>query len=291
MIIHKNLRLCGGTFFFLLLKANDSSEASQDLRFKYFLNVVDPDAVKDLMDGEVDKLHTYASNFRNGREVPKKGKYIRLGNSQVCSIFKDEMAADKMAGLTRVKKYVDDFVPERSRLWLVRALLELIQLDESIPDNKMFYTKPEFMPTYKSELMSGESEISFYDFLLGIWFYVYENCDDNSIGERTIKSLSTEVKANVESEFSSSSIGVSEQFQGVKVSFDFGMLEDDEEEDAVHQIVFMEGDDIAPDLGTFNPESDLLFVSAKQVNNTIKGKFAKYIGASYKKHSLKTVII
>ena len=121
MIIHKNLRLCGGTFFFLLLKANASSEASQDLRFKYFLNVVDPDAVKDLMDGEVDKLHTYASNFRNGREVPQKGKYIRLGNSQVCSIFKDEMAADKMAALTRVKKYVDDFVPERSRLWLVRA--------------------------------------------------------------------------------------------------------------------------------------------------------------------------
>lgn len=291
MIIHKNLRLCGGTFFFLLLKANASSEASQDLRFKYFLNVVDPDAVKDLMDGEVDKLHTYASNFRNGREVPQKGKYIRLGNSQVCSIFKDEMAADKMAALTRVKKYVDDFVPERSRLWLVRALLELIQLDESIPDNKMFYTKPEFMPTYKNELMSGESEISFYDFLLGIWFYVYENCDDNSIGERTIKNLSTEVKANVESEFSSSSIGVSEQFQGVKVSFDFGMLEDDEEEDAVHQIVFMEGDDIAPDLGTFNPESDLLFVSAKQVNNTIKGKFARYIGASYKKHSMKRTFI
>lgn len=293
MIIHKNLRLCGGTFFFLLLKANDSSEASQDLRFKYFLNVVDPDAVKDLMDGEVDKLHTYASNFRNGREVPKKGKYIRLGNAQVCSMFKDEMDADKMAALNRVKKYVDDYIPERSRQWLVRALLELIHLDESIPENAMFYAKPGFLPTYKSELMGEDAEISFYDFLLGIWFYVYENCADNTVGERTIRSLSTDVKSNVQSQFSASSIGVSEQFQGVKVSFDFGITADDEDEEGIseNRVVYLKGDDVAPDLSTFDPENDIVFVSAQEVNEPIKGKFAKYMYAAYKKHSNKRTFI
>ena len=291
MIIHKNLRLCGGTFFFLLLKANDSSEASQDLRFKYFLNVVDPDAVKDLMDGEVEKLHTYASNFRNGRKVPKKGKYIRLGNQQVCSIFKDEVATDKMAALNRVKLFVDAYIPERSRLWLVRALLELIHLDESIPDNKMFYTKPGFLPTYKSELMVEDADISFYDFLLGIWFYVYENYDDNSIGERTIKSLSTEVRPNVQSEFSAFSIGVSEKFQSARVSFDFGITKDGDVEEKEDRIVFLTEDDIVPDLSSFAPENDIVFVSAKEVKGIIKGKFAKYMAAAYKKHSNKRTFI
>lgn len=286
MRTHKNLRLCGGTFFFLLLKTNDSGGVSQDLRLKYFLNVVDPDAVKGLMDGEVDKLHTYASNFRNGRSVPKNGKYVRLGNQQVCTIFKDEMAADKMAAIKRAKLFADAYISERSRAWLVRALLELIYLDETIPDNKIFYTKPGFLPAYKSELMAENAEISFYDFLLGIWFFVYENCGDNSVGERTIKSLNTEVKPNVESKFNSFAIGSMERFQSVKISYDFGMIEDIEEEKS-NIGVYMRENDIAPDLGKYDPESKLVFISAKKANSAANGKFSKYMDASYKKHSMK----
>ena len=293
MNVNKNFRLCGGTFFILLLKANESCSVSQDIRFRDFLGVIDPVAVKDIEDGIVDKLHTYASNFRNCKVFPPKGKYIRLGNEKICSFFKDELRMDEKAGLNRVVEFCNKYIPQMSRPWLVRALLELIECDISIKDNAVFYAKPGFQPTYKSELLSEALEVNFYSFLLGVWYYVYENCPDNTVGEKTVKALQTDTKENVEGIFNINAIGAAETYQNIKIDYEvsYSVREDDEYEEETSEFVYIGADDIVPDLSRFNSENDIILMSAQEANNMIKGKFAKYMGASYKKYSNKRTFL
>ena len=259
MIVHKNLRLCGGTFFFLLLKAGEGIEVSQDLRFKYFLGVIDPLAVNGIMDGEVDKLHAYASKFRNCQELPKKSKSIRLGDKIVCNSFKDSMREYGNTGLERVKEFTEKFIPEIRRPWLVRALLELIHYDESIPDNAVFYVKPNFMPAYKEEFVKEDAEISFYDFLLGVWFYVYEHCADNTIGRKTIEMLGIATKASVEDGFNYDIIGVNEIFEGVSINYDQKQKSDKKSSD-IPVIHYSDMGTTSPDLAQMDLKKDYVLI-------------------------------
>ena len=119
-------------------------------------------------------------------------------------VFQDELKREATAPITRVKEFADSYIPERSRLWLVRCLLELIESDTSIGDNEIFYIKPGFAPSYKIDFLRADVEIDFYDFLLGIWFYVYKNCKDNTVGEKTIQRWYRRNKENVEGVFDAS---------------------------------------------------------------------------------------
>lgn len=292
MIVHKNLRLCGGTFFFLLLKAGEGVEASQDLRFKYFLGVIDPLSVNGIMDGEVDKLHTYASKFRNCQELPKKSKLMRLGDQIVCNSFRDSIKEFGNTGLDRVKEFTEKFIPEIRRPWLVRALLELIHYDDSIPGNAVFNIKPGFLPAYKEEFVKEDAEIFFYDFLLGIWFYVYENCADNTIGKNTIESLGTSVKSNVEDEFSYDTIGVNNIFDGVSIYYE-PKPEVNEKTKATMTIHYADMGRVAPDLSEMNLEEDFVLVnhSAKRPIEYEKDKFYDYRTKAYYKYRNKKTFI
>lgn len=98
---------------------------------------------------------------------------------------------------------------------LVRCLLELIESDTSIGDNEIFYIKPGFAPSYKIDFLRADAEIDFYDFLLGIWFYVYKNCKDNTVGEKTIQRWYKRDKENVEGVFDATAIGASEKYQNI----------------------------------------------------------------------------
>lgn len=301
VVINKDLKLCAGTFFLLLLKTNENSESSQDLRFKYFLRVIDPQAADLVSDGMVEeKFHTYASKLRNCNPLPK-GKYIRFGDPNICTYFKDELKENKMAGLDRVVEFCDKFVPENTRPWLVRSVLELIELDESIGENDVFYIKPGFAPAYRSEIFredTDEINISFYDFLLGIWFFIYEHYQDNTEGKKTIETLSGIVKGSVQREFYKNLIGSDERYPHVNISYEIGAESLSESDDTkvvipevAETLVYMTKDDIAPDLGQFDPEKDIIFMSAEEANDIFRGKFAKYLAASYKKHSMKRTFV
>lgn len=138
-------RLCGGTFFDLLLQTNDRCSASQDVRFRDFLGVIDPQAVAGVQKGEAsEKLHTYASKFRNCKKVPTRGKYIRLGNERVCSIFLDELKRDAAAPIKRVEAFAAAYILEAARAWLVRCLLELIEADPAIGADEEFLSGRDF---------------------------------------------------------------------------------------------------------------------------------------------------
>lgn len=286
-----HFRLCGGTFFNLLLQANDNCSASQDLRFRDFLGIIDPQVLTDVSKGEAyDKLHTYASKFRNCKQVPTNGKYIKLGNEKVCMVFQDELKREATAPITRVKEFADSYIPERSRLWLVRCLLELIESDTSIGDNEIFYIKPGFAPSYKIDFLRADVEIDFYDFLLGIWFYVYKNCKDNTVGEKTIQRWYRRNKENVEGVFDATAIGASEKYQNIV------LRENKPEEQSAptskKEVVYLTEGDIAPDLGMYDPDGNIVLISAEQANRSnMENRMAAYMRAAYKKYSKKRTFI
>ena len=291
MEIKQHFRLCGGTFFSLLLEANDNCPASQDLRFRDFLGIIDPQVLAEVSKGEAyDKLHTYASKFRNCGTVPARGKYIRLGNEKVCMVFQDELKSDASAPIKRVIEFADSYIPKGSRLWLVRCLLELIESDNTIEDNEKFYIKPGFAPSYKIDFLREDIEIDFYDFLLGIWFFVYQKSNDNTVGEKTIQRWYQKGKPNVEGTFDATAIGASEKYQGI--SLNENRTKEQPKQEAPREVVYLTDGDIAPDLATFDPEEDIVFISAEQANRSgMEKRLTAYMKAAYNKYSKKRTFI
>ena len=209
-------RLCGGTFFDLLLQANDRCLASQDVRFRDFLGVIDPQVLTDVSKGEAyDKLHTYASKFRNCKKVPVRGKYIRLGNDKVCSMFLDELKRDAKAPMQRVEAFAKEYLPEAAQAWLVRCLLELIEEDPTIREDEEFFIRPGFQAVKKGDFLKEDAKIHFYDFLLGIWFYVYRNGGDNTVGAETIARWYQKDRPSDAGTFDASAIGISGKYEHI----------------------------------------------------------------------------
>lgn len=291
MKAEQHFRLCGGTFFNLLLQANDNCSESQDVRFRDFLGIIDPPVLTEVSKGEAyDKLHTYASKFRNCKQVPTNGKYIKLGNEKVCQVFRDELKQDASAPINRVVQFADSYIPKGSRLWLVRCLLELIESDTSISDNAMFYIKPGFAPSYKVDFLREDIEIDFYDFLLGIWFYVYQNCKDNTVGEKTIQRWYKRDKENVEGTFDATAIGASEKYQNIVLKE--GKVDERTETPTPKEVVYLTRNDVAPDLGMYDPEENLVFISAEKANSRdLETRLTAYMNAAYKKYSRKRTFI
>ncbi len=279
-------RLCGGTFFDLLLQTNDRCSASQDVRFRDFLGVIDPQAVAGVQKGEAsEKLHTYASKFRNCKKVPAKGKYIRLGNERVCSIFLDELKRDAAAPIKRVEAFAAAYIPEAARAWLVRCLLELIEADSAIGEDEEFFIRPGFQAARKRDFLREDAEIFFYDFLLGIWFYVYQNGGDNTVGAETIVRWYQKDRPSDAGVFDASAIGASGKYQHILLRGESSAKREKEEiADAGFECGILRQD-------MFFPEQAVLEIYEKRTDPESERRLWAYLNAAYAKYSNRRTFI
>ena len=67
---------------------------------------------------------------------------------------------------------------------LVKAVLELIEQDKSIPDNQQFYILPDGKPVTKEQLVYIKT-VYLPSFILGVLYYVMMNIKDNREGVET----------------------------------------------------------------------------------------------------------
>lgn len=282
--------LCGATLFFTLLRFKKKKAGNQDECFKDFLGIIDPSAVDGIT---ATSLHKYSSDCKTGKKLPEDSDCVRFGNADVCTAFMDEMRNSPEKPIGRIKEFAENYFDSTSHLGLIRALLEIMDGDVSIEENnRPLFVNPGFFPSYKAEFILQDAEISFYYFLLGVWFYVYKYCADNEMGKDTIESWTDKTKPYT-ADIPNTQIGMSGKFDAIKLVYHLEKPETLEvEKNRPTQALITDLNGLAPDLGAeFDPDNIFVVEAIPVAPVSISNKFKTYMEKAYKKHSMKRTFV
>lgn len=187
-------RLCGGTFFVLVLQAlrqrmkarehyKGESDGLKDPNVLIgLIKVINPDYVAPVGDA----LKTKTNDFKSCKL--SKGEYLPFGNTPEIEEFDNRVqnnygsALSAMAGF--VERFLETGTAAKKEERLVKALIDLICQDESIRDDEDFYILGNGQ-TIKKAALGGLVNVCLPAFLLGVWHYVVVNRKDNTIGKNT----------------------------------------------------------------------------------------------------------
>ena len=187
-------RLCGGTFFTLVLQAlrqrmkarehyaGDSDGLSDSEVMVGLIKVINLDYV----DPGKGKLKTIVNNYK--RCETSTSAYLPFGDDQVVAAFDDMVRTDYQTALNGMIGFVNDFLDMSEAVHkdvnLVRALIDLIQQDKTIKAGDEFFIGTNGEKKKKAAL-GDLREVCLPSFLLGVWHYVVLNRKDNSVGRTT----------------------------------------------------------------------------------------------------------
>lgn len=187
-------RLCGGTFFTLVLQAlrqrmnarehydGDSDGLSDPEVLVGLIRVINPAYT----DPGKEKLKTIANNFKQGGN--SRSVYFPFHDDQVINAFDQTVRVNYQTALNGMIGFVNDFLdmsePVHKDVNLVRAVVDLIQQDQTIEATDEFYVGPNGEKKKKAAL-GDLKEVCLPSFLLGVWHYVVVNRKDNNIGKKT----------------------------------------------------------------------------------------------------------
>lgn len=185
-------RLCGGTFFTLLVErarrirhsaSSSRTGLNESEMLASLIRIFDP--TFNISKGEERSFRTVTSNFKKCRN--KKSIYLPFDDESKIEDFNALMKSNYPEALKRMNNFLNeyfelDFQGVTKRL--VAMFLDLISMDESISADDIFYAGNGGEALKKSELMTA-SKISFQPFILGVYHYVLNNRKENGIGART----------------------------------------------------------------------------------------------------------
>ena len=194
MTINEYPHLCGGTFFTLVLQAlrqrmnarehydGDSDGLSDPEVLVGLISVINPAYT----DPGKEKLKTIANNFKQGGN--SRSVYFPFHDDQVINAFDQTVRMNYQTALNGMIGFVNDFLdmsePVHKDVNLVRAVVDLIQQDQTIEATDEFYVGPNGEKKKKAAL-GDLKEVCLPSFLLGVWHYVVVNRKDNNIGKKT----------------------------------------------------------------------------------------------------------
>lgn len=194
MSIYNYPRLCGGTFFTLVLQglrqrmkarehySGDSDGLSDPEVLVGLIKVINPDYA----DPGKENLKGTANNYKACKT--STSTYLPFNDDQVMTAFDITVRTDYQTALNGMIGFVNDFLDLSESVHkdanLVRALVDLIQQDQSINANDEFYIGPNGEKKKKAAL-GDLKEVCLPSFLLGIWHYVVINRRDNTVGKIT----------------------------------------------------------------------------------------------------------
>lgn len=195
MAQYENMRLCGGTYLVLLLEAKGQRRNTRMGEGRSSDGKSNPDIFRNL-------ILAVNPNFqiptgRSFNTFTSDYKLCRSSDSPAVGLT-DELLIEKFDNDIKTKFYeclslfhghlerVIDF--EIKGPWLVAALIDLIEADETIPDYAQFYVRPYGHAVSKAELRNIEC-ICISAFLFGVWHYIITHIRDNTVGADTIDQL------------------------------------------------------------------------------------------------------
>lgn len=194
MTINEYPRLCGGTFFTLVLQAlrqrmnarehydGDSDGLSDPEVLVGLIKVINPA----YNDPGKEKLKTIVNNYK--RCETSTSIYFPFGNDQVISAFDETVRNKYQSALKGMIGFVDDFLDVSETVHkdvnLVRALIDLVLQDQTIKVGDEFFIGQNGEKKKKAAL-GNLKEVCLPSFLLGVWHYVVVNRRDNAVGRKT----------------------------------------------------------------------------------------------------------
>jgi hypothetical protein len=186
--------LCGGTFFVLVLQAlkqrkgirehfkGDGDGMSDPEVLIGLIKVINPDYDPP----KIDRIRTKTNDFKACKL--SKGEYLPFGYTQEVETFNERVRTDYQPALADMTKFVNDFIDRgeiiQKDVKLVKALIDLIQLDDSIRPDESFYILEDGGQIKKTAL-NKLNRVCLPSFLLGVWHYVVVNRKDNKVGKAT----------------------------------------------------------------------------------------------------------
>lgn len=196
MTKNENLRLCGGTFFTLLLEArkqllgaNEHYAGKKDGLTEYetligLARVIRSDLATP-MPTEIKTIQGNASEYKKCKNAG--GGYFPFGDKTALRVFDERVKNEYADTLRKMCCFVDGFIDAGGDIkkdeLLVKALVELISLDNCIDESQSFYVKEDGATIQKKDIVAMK-EISLQPFLLGVFHYAVCNVD-NTVGAKT----------------------------------------------------------------------------------------------------------
>ena len=197
MTKNENMRLCGGTFFTLLLQARkarmgvrkhymgESDGLSDPSMLIALIKVMIPDYIAPT----TSMMGTFKGNTSDFKTCKiSSSAYLPFKDSATLNTFDYRIKTDYRLALAEMSDFVATFIDAgtstKKEEHLVKALLELIEEDDSIDDGQAFYACEDGSTVIKSGLLIT-SEFCLQSFLLGIWHFILVNRKDNKSGQKT----------------------------------------------------------------------------------------------------------
>ncbi len=279
------MRLCGGTFLVLLLESRGyrrnarmgagrvADGKSEPAVFEKLIQTVIPDFQKPTT-GRT--FNTFTSDYKLCRKSDSPTapltdpRIVRNYNAEVINNYSDK--------LSEFSAFLDTSIDiETNGRWLVAALLDLIEADDSIPDNAEFFILPNGESVNK-DMLSDIEDYCIPAFLMGIWHYILTHIMDNTVGASTLNRLLPQEMANAERQFNHS-FGVARSEQ---ISVHTEIPECNQDEPIVSE--YRPG--IAPEL-TGDPMYIITGVELGLGND----EFAEYLDNAYDKYKMKKTLL
>ena len=194
-------RLCGGTVFTLILEARqqrygvrehfagDSDGLSEMDTLIGLAQVMVPDLKRPAKTRE-DTVQGNTTEFKICKTAGGKG-YYPFSNRQSKKAFDDRVKGYYAEALKAMCDFVKNFIwvkgSDKQDVNLVKALLDLIERDDSINNSQVFYIMPDGKPVTKQRIdqIDGE-DVCLESFLLGVWHDAIMRREGNTIGKATM---------------------------------------------------------------------------------------------------------
>ena len=187
--------LSGGTFFTLILHARkarsgkktrfdgSSDGLSQPETLAGLVRVLYPEYRNPSSEG------TFKKDVTNYKSCNDEGNNLSFLDEHRVSAYDMRVRDDYSTALAAMSDFVDRFLEVGSSIekevWLIKALLELIDRDRSIDDSDEFYIC-ENGATMTKAAIREETSFCFQAFLLGVWhFVVVHRQGKNALGKET----------------------------------------------------------------------------------------------------------
>ena len=193
------LRLCGGTFFTLLLEARKPQYGARQHYSGQKDGLTEPETllglakvvVPDWKMPDASMMDTVKGNTTNYKVCKDKGgrTYFPFSDRASIRAFDGRVRGQYGEALDAMWAFRDTFIDIKDSTKkdesLVRALVELINEDDSIDAEQLFYISVDGMPVKKQDLVQ-KKRVCFEAFLLGVFYFAITRKEAATIGEETM---------------------------------------------------------------------------------------------------------
>ena len=197
MTNEKKYRLCGGTYFTLLLRARKQRMGvrehykgiSDGMADPILLMALTEIAIPDYRTPDASMMSTVKSATSRYKSCQANGgTYFPFSDGAVIASFDERIKTDYSRCLAAMNSYVADYIDvcgdTKKDEYLVKALVEVIAADATININQPFYVCEDGSVLTKAQICAA-SELCLQSFLLGIWHYIIVFVQDNKVGADT----------------------------------------------------------------------------------------------------------